>query len=60
MQEIQDAAKFDNVYAVGARLLELIFDKMMYEDLKNARKINDIVDVILQLQAAGQQKGCRI
>ncbi len=45
--------KFDNVYEVGSRLLELIADKIMYEDLRNARKVDDIIDVILALEATG-------
>lgn len=53
LEEIQTPVRFDNVYEVGSRLLELIADKIMYEDLKNARKVNEIIDVILALEATG-------
>ena len=53
METIQDASEFNSIYQVGGRMVELITDKIMYEDLKNARKINEIIDVILALEASG-------
>lgn len=53
MKEIQDSTYFRSVYQVGSRMVELITDKIMYEDLKKARKINKIIDVIMALEAAG-------
>ena len=34
----------------------MIMDKIMYEDLKNARKINSIIDVIKALESTGENK----
>lgn len=53
METIQDPSRFDSIYQVGGRMVELITDKIMYEDLKNARKINEIIDVIMALEATG-------
>lgn len=56
METIQDSSDFTGVYKVGTRLVELIMDKTMYEDLKQAKRINEIIDVIFALQAAGEHK----
>lgn len=53
METIQDSTRFDSIYQVGSRMIELITDKIMYEDLKNAKKINDIIDVIMALENTG-------
>ncbi len=50
-QIIKDTMDFNSAYRVGTRLIELITDKIMYEDLKNARKINSIIEVIMALEA---------
>ena len=36
--------------------MELIADKIMYEDLKNARKVNEIIAVINALETAGRNQ----
>ena len=53
LETIQDRSEFTGVYQVGSRLMELITDKIMYEDLKNARKVNEIIEVIQVLESAG-------
>lgn len=53
LETIPTSENYNSVYQVGSRMVELITDKIMYEDLKNARKINDIIDVIMALQASG-------
>lgn len=53
IETIQESAKFDSIYQVGGRMIELITDKIMYEDLKNARRVNEIIDVIMALEASG-------
>lgn len=52
MQAIKDKGSFRDVYAVGTRLIEMVTDKIMYEDLKNAKRINQVIDVINALEAA--------
>lgn len=52
-ETITDPAEFTGAYKVGSRLMEMIMDKIMYEDLKNARKINSIIDIIVALKSAG-------
>ncbi len=56
METIRDSADFTGVYKIGTRLVELIMDKIMYEDLKQAKRINEIIDIIFALQAAGEHK----
>lgn len=55
-ETIHDLAPFGNVYQVGSRMIEMITDKIMYEDLKNARRINDIIDVVQALERAGENR----
>lgn len=52
-ETIYDAREYQAVPRVGTRLLELILDKIMYDDLKNAKKINNIIDVIIALEETG-------
>lgn len=49
----QEETEFSGVYQVGARLLELIGDKLMYEDMKKAKRINEVLEVISALEEAG-------
>lgn len=56
LQIIPDSLEFNSVYRVGSRLTELILDKIMYEDLKKARKINQIIEVIEALEKAGGRR----
>lgn len=53
LQAIQDISPYTNLPQVGGRMVELISDKIMYEDLKKARKINEIIDIIHFLEAGG-------
>lgn len=54
LKTIWDQSDFTSVFQVGSRLMELITDKIMYEDLKNARKVNEIIAVINALETAGR------
>ncbi|NLJ80710.1 MAG: hypothetical protein GX335_06785 [Firmicutes bacterium] len=56
LSTICDQLEYDSVYRVGSRLTELILDKIMYEDLKNARKINEIIEVIQVLRKSGKER----
>lgn len=49
--EIVDEESYESVFNVSTRLVELILDKIMYEDLKNARRTNAIISVIRQMEA---------
>ncbi len=56
METIGEKSDFKGAYRVGARLMELIFDKIMYEDLKKAKKTNEIIEVIKALEASGPNR----
>lgn len=56
MDTIHDKCEFRSIKRVGGRMIELITDKIMYEDLKNAQRINDIIDVIQALERSGGNK----
>jgi len=56
MQAIRSLENYDNVYLVGGRTLDLILDSVMYEDLKQARRINDILRVINEIFPAGDPR----
>lgn len=53
LKTIHDTGPYSSIAQVGGRMAELITDKIMYEDLKKARKINEIIDIILALEASG-------
>ena len=50
LREIQTNKKYKNVYDVTLRLLELALDRMMYEDVKKAKKLNKIIRCIRKLE----------
>lgn len=53
-----DSVDADVTYAtlfdVGVRLLELILDRLMFEDLANARKHNELIAVIREMESRGE------
>lgn len=51
-REIEDHKPFDTVFGVSSRLMELVLDKIMYEDLKTARRLNEIVASIEAFEEA--------
>ncbi len=53
LETIQDPSDYASIAQVGGRMAELITDRIMYEDLKKARKINQIIDIILALESSG-------
>lgn len=56
LETIQDPTDFRSIKNVGSRMIELITDKIMYEDLKNAKRINDIIEVIQTLEHSGANR----
>jgi predicted acylesterase/phospholipase RssA len=52
-QRCLEEIEFSGVYQVGARLLELIGDKLMYEDMKRAKRVNEVLEIISALKEAG-------
>lgn len=58
-ETIVDQDPFANIFDTATRLAELILDKIMYEDLKNARRINKVVAVIHELEKHGDSEALR-
>ncbi len=56
LETIRDNQDYHNVAQVSSRLMELILDKIMYEDLKKARKTNQIIEIINSLEKAGEPR----
>lgn len=57
LETIPADENYNSIYQIGSRMIELITDKIMYEDLKNTRKINDIIDVIMALEVTDTNLG---
>ncbi len=48
---IGDYTSYESAWQVGTRLLELIVDKIMYDDVQKAKKLNKIISVIRNLES---------
>ena len=53
LETIEDSRGYESAWHVGARLMELVLDTIMYEDVKHARQLNHIIAVIRRLEALG-------
>lgn len=53
LETIQDDRGYESAWHVGARLMELVLDTIMYEDVKHARQLNKIIAVIRRLESLG-------